>query len=208
MRSCRKLFAVVALVAAASAPVLADIAAPRQSAGGGVKPPKSVAARMQLRPDAKAKEAKLIIPRAVFEQMRAEIEGRGDSQAAGGTTGAAANRFDLTTTQTAFAGLCLSLSLVFGGMWFVNSRAAGRKTARAAAALAVVAFVGAAAGAVAYANAGPPAFARSLNSKILVPEATSYGGPYGDVKVEIVDGDADDFIELRLPKWKGDKDGE
>jgi hypothetical protein len=204
MRSCRKLFAVVALVAAASAPVLADIAAPRQSAGRGVKPPKSIAARMQLRPDAKAKEAKLLIPRAVFEQMRAEIEGRGDPQNAV----AAANRFDLTTTQTAFAGLCLSLSLVFGGMWFVNSRAAGRKTARAAAALAVVAFVGAAAGAVAYANAGPPAFARSLNSKILVPEATSYGGPYGDVKVEIVDGDADDFIELRLPKWKDERGGE
>lgn len=206
MRSCRKLFAVVALVAAASAPAHANIAPAQPGTSGQSKPSKSVAARMQLRPDAKAKEAKLIIPRAVFEQMRAEIEGRGDSQAAG--VAAPANRFDLTATQTAFAGLCLSLSLVFGGMWFVNSRAAGRKTARAAAALAVVAFVGAAAGAVAYANAGPPAFARSLNSKILVPEATSYGGPYGDVKVEIVDGDADDFIELRLPKWKGDKEGE
>ena len=205
MRSCRKLFAVVALVAAASAPALANIAPAQPGTNGQAKPPRSVAARMQLRPDAKAKEAKLIIPRAVFEQMRAEIEGRGDAQAAGV---AAANRFNLTGTQTAFAGLCLSLSLVFGSLWFMNSRAAGRKTARAAAALAVVAFVGAAAGAVAYANAGPPSFARSLNSKILVPEATSYGGPYGDVQVEIVDGDADDFIELRLPKWKGDKDGE
>ncbi|HEX6624561.1 MAG TPA: hypothetical protein VF064_12680 [Pyrinomonadaceae bacterium] len=205
MRSCRKLFAVVALVAAASAPALANIAPAQSGTSGQSKPSKSIAARMQLRPDAKAKEAKLLIPRAVFEQMRAEIEGRGDSQAAGVAT---ANRFDLTGTQTAFAGLCLSLSLVFGGMWFVNSRAAGRKTARAAAALAVVAFVGAAAGAVAYANAGPPAFARSLNSKILVPEAASYGGPYGEVKVEIVDGDANDYIELRLPKWKGDKEGE
>ena len=205
MRSFRKLFALVALFAASALPALADIAPATPRTNGQSRPPKSVAARMQLRPDANAKEAKLIIPRAVFKQMRAEIEGRGDSQAAGAV---AAHRFNLTATQTAFAGLCLSLSLVFGGMWFVNSRAAGRKTARAAAALAVVAFVGAAAGAVAYANAGPPAFARSLNSKILVPEATSYGGPYGDVKVEIVDGDAGDFIELRLPKWKGDKDGE
>lgn len=203
MKSWCKPFAVVALVVAAALPVLANIAPASPGTSGGAKPRKSVAARMQLRPDAKAKEAKLIIPRSVLLQLRADIEGGGESNAAGAV---APRGFDLTPTQTAFAGLCLSLSLVFGGVWFVNSRAAGKRTARVAASLAVFALVGATAGTVVYANAGPPSYARSLNSKILVPEATTYGGPYGVVKVEIVE-DADD-IELVLPKWKGDREGE
>lgn len=203
MKSWLKPFAVVALVAAASSPVFANIAPAQPGVGGADKPRKSVPARMQLRPDAEAKEAKLIIPRAVLQQLRAEIDG-GESNAAGA---ASAGGFSLTPTQTAFAGLCLSLSLVFGGVWFVNSRAAGRRTARVAASLAVLALAGAAAGAVAYANAGPPAYARTLTSKILLPETTYYGGPHGNVKVEITD-ERSDYIELRLPEWKEKKEGE
>ena len=204
MKSWLKPFAVVALAVAAALPALANIAPASPGVRGEFKPRKSVAARMQLRPDAKAKEAKLIIPRAVLLQLRADVEGGGESDAAGAV---APGGFNLTPTQTAFAGLCLSLSLVFGGVWFVNSRAAGRRTARVAASLAVVALAGAAAGAVVYANAGPPAYARSLNSKILVPETTYYGGPYGEVKVEITE-EGTDYIELRLPKWKDEKGGE
>lgn len=199
MKSWLKSFAVVALVAAAASPVFANIAPAQPGVSGADKTRKSVPARMQLRPDAEAKEAKLIIPRAVLQQLRAEIDG-GESDAAGATS---PGGFNLTPTQTAFAGLCLSLSLVFGGVWFVNSRAAGRRTARAAAALAVVALVGA----VAYANAGPPAYARTLTSKILLPETTYYGGPHGNVKVEITD-ERSDYIELRLPEWKEKKEGE
>ena len=204
MKSWLKPFAVVALVVAAASPALANIAPAQPGVSGEFKSRKSVAARMQLRPDAKAKEAKLIIPRAVLQQLRADLDGDG------GETNAAASvsptGFNLTPTQTAFAGLCLSLSLVFGGVWFVNSRAAGKRTARVAASVAVVALLGAAAaGAVVYANAGPPAYARSLNSKILVPETTYYGGPYGNVKVEVVEGG--DQIELLLPKWNG-KEGD
>lgn len=205
MKSWLKPFAVVALVVAAASPAFANIAPAQPGTGGRSKPGKSVSARMQLRPDAKAKEAKLIIPRAVLQQLRAELDGDG-----GGTNAAASvapSGFNLTPTQTAFAGLCLSLSLVFGGVWFVNSRAAGKRTARVAASVAVVALLGAAAaGAVVYGNAGPPAYARSLNSKILVPETTYYGGPYGNVKVEITD-ESGDYIELRLPKWNG-KEGD
>ena len=204
MKSWLKPFAVVALVVAAALPALANIAPAQPGVSGTNKPRESVAARMQLRPDAKAKEAKLIIPRAVFQQLRADIDGGGESNAAGAT---APRGFDLTPTQTAFAGLCLSLSLVFGGVWFVNSRAAGRRTARVAASLAVVALAGAAAGAVVYANAGPPPYARTLTSKILLPETTYYGGPYGNVKVEITD-ESGDYIELRLPEWKDKKEGE
>jgi hypothetical protein len=76
-----------------------------------------------------------------------------------------------------------------------------------AASLAAVALAGAAAGAVVYANAGPPPYARTLTSKILLPETTYYGGPYGNVKVEITD-ESGDYIELRLPEWKDKKEGE
>lgn len=205
MKRLLKPLSVAALVVAAALPVLANIAPAQPGESRAVKSRKSVPARMQLRPDAEAKEAKLIIPRAVLQQLRADVDGGGgDSNAA---AAAAPRGFNLTPTQTALAGVCLSLSLVFGGVWLLNSRAPGRKTARAVASLAVVALAGAAAGAAVYANAGPPAYARRLTSRILLPETTYYGGPYGAVKVEITD-EHGDYIELRLPKWKDEKEGE
>lgn len=204
MKRLLKPVSVAALVVAAALPVLANIAPAQPGESGAVKSRKSVPARMQLRPDPEAKEAKLIIPRAVLRQLRADLDDNNGSNAAAAT---APRGFNLTPTQTALAGVCLSLSLVFGGVWLLNSRGPGRKTARAVASLAVVALAGAAAGAAVYANAGPPAYARTLTSRILVPETTYYGGPYGPVKVEITDENGD-YIELRLPKWKDGKEGE
>jgi hypothetical protein len=47
-----------------------------------------------------------------------------------------------------------------------------------------------------YANAGPPPVARSLTSKILIPEAMPYG-VWGEVKVEIVE--SGNGVTLVLP---------
>lgn len=193
MKSWRNPIALVALLLATALPAFANIAPPKLP-----KKSNGVAARMRVGPDSKVTEAKLIIPREVFQQLRAELDGGGGSQAA---AAAVTDRFNLTPTQTAFAGLCLSLSFVTVGVWLVNSRGTGKRAPRVAAALAFLALGGAAATAV-YANAGPPPVARSLTSKILIPEATYYGA-YGEVKVEIVDDGSQ--IQLLLPTPKEGK---
>lgn len=215
MKSCYRIFALIAFLLITALPVLADIATPnrnynRRSRNNellGKKPPKppqkldSITARMRIAPDSTATEARLIIPRSLVLQMKAELDGD-DSQVAAATSG-----FNLTPTQTVFAGLCLSLSFVLGGVWFVGSRMAGKKAPRVAAVLAVLALGGAAATTV-YANVGPPPVARSLTSKILIPEATTYGAT-GLVKVEFSDEGPADFIELRLPpKAKSERTGD
>jgi hypothetical protein len=156
---------------------------------------------MHIRPDAEAKEAKLLIPREVLQQLRAELDGE-DSQ----SVAAAAGGFNASPTQTAVAGLFLSLSLVLGGVWLVNSRAAGRRASRVASALLFAALGGAAGATVVYANAGPPPVARSLTSKILIPDL-SYWGASGVVKVEVID-DNNELIMLVLPKSKTAPAGE
>ena len=188
--------ALVVLLLATASPVVANIAPPTM--GGSVKKSTVVPARMRVGVDSRGTEAKLVIPREIFLQLRAEIDGS-DSQVAAGTfpTG-------LPPAQTAIAGLCLSLSLIAAGMWFVNSRGAAKKLPRVATALAFIA-VGGVAATVVYANAGPPPVARSLTSRILVPEAMPYGAS-GDVKVEIVNNGSQ--IQLLLPAKAKDNEGE
>lgn len=197
-----KLFAAAALVVATAFPVAANIAAPKvEPTPRAQRDGRPV--RMQIRPDAEAKEAKLIIPRAVFEQLKAELDGD-DSQAAAAAA-TAPGGFNPTPTQTAVAGLFLSLSLVAGGVWLVNLRASGRRVSRVASALLLVALGGAAGATAVYANAGPPPVARSLTSKILIPDL-SYWGASGTVKVEVVKDES--LIMLVLPKSKNAAEGE
>lgn len=198
MKHRSRLIALVALALfAAAAPASANIAPPNMP----TRPPRQTTGapvRMQLRPDAEAKEAKLIIPRQVFKQLKAELDGGEDSQTAAAAV--ASGGSNLSSTQTAVAGVFLSLSLVLGGVWLAGSRAPGRRVSRVVSALALVALGGAAASGVAvYANAGPPPAARSLTSKILSPNL-SYWGASGVVKVEIADDES--LIMLVLPKTK------
>lgn len=191
----------IALVAlalfAAAIPASANIAPPNMP----TKPPRQTTGapiRMQLRPDADAKEAKLIIPRKVLQQLKAELDGGADPQAAAAAV--ASSGFNLSSAQTAVAGVFVSLSIVLGGVWLAGTRGQGRRASRVASALAFVALGGAAAGGAAvYANAGPPPSARSLTSKILSPDL-SYWGASGVVKIEIADDES--LIMLVLPKAK------
>jgi hypothetical protein len=68
-----------------------------------------------------------------------------------------------------------------------------------------VALGGAAGATAVYANAGPPPVARSLTSKILIPDL-SYWGASGTVKVEVVNDES--LIMLVLPKSKSAAEGE
>ena len=189
---CRVNFlALAALLLAATVSASADVAPPDKAK---IKPPKvsPFTAQMNIQPDLKSGEAKLLIPRSVLEQMRAGLDGD-DSHSA------ALAFFNTSGAQTLMAGVFLSLAFAFGGVWLVRSRGQ-RRLGPAALCVAALALCGAAATA-AYANAGPPPVARSLTSKILIQDAMWYG-VYGDVKVEVVDGDQ---IRLVLPKGKDEK---
>ena len=189
---CRVNFlALAALLLAATVSASADVAPPDKAK---IKPPKATpfTAPMMIDPNSKTGEAKLLIPRSVLEQMRAGLDGD-DSHSA------AFAYFNTGGAQTLMAGVFLSLAFAFGGVWLVRSRGQ-RRLGPAALCVAALALCGAAATA-AYANAGPPPVARSLTSKILIQDAMWYG-VYGDVKVEVVDGDQ---IRLVLPKGKDEK---
>ncbi|MDQ5837200.1 MAG: hypothetical protein M3379_10510 [Acidobacteriota bacterium] len=149
--------------------------------------------QMMIDPNTKSSEARLLIPREVLQQMRASLDGE-DAR------GSALAFFNTGGAQTVVAGLFLSLSLAFGGVWLVRTRGK-RRLGTAALCVAALALCGVAATA-AYANAGPPPVARSLTSKILIQDAKWYG-VYGQVKVEVTDDD--NQITLVLPRPKDDQ---
>jgi len=195
MKSWFKVCALVVLVLAALMPARADVARPKEER----KQPANVTITMRIEPNYKATEAKLLMPRWMWQEMRAQLDGN-DAQAA-----SASARFStLGGTQTVLAGIFLSLAFAFAGVWFVRARKGPHKLTPAAMALALMVLCGAGAG-IAYANAGPPSVARSLTSNILVPGALPYG-VYGKVKVEITD--AADQIVLVLPKGKDNSNDE
>jgi hypothetical protein len=148
--------------------------------------------QMQIATDDKLKEARLVIPRAIFQQMSAQLDGNSSPQAA--TT---ARFFSMTGAQTVMSGIFLSLAFAFGGVWLVRSRKGAERTARAVALTVALLLVGGVTAGVAYANAGPPPVARSLTSKILIQEL-QWWGAYGEVKVEIVEEGNE--IKLVLPR--------
>ncbi|HEV7843369.1 MAG TPA: hypothetical protein VGO69_06710 [Pyrinomonadaceae bacterium] len=149
--------------------------------------------QMQIATDDKAKEAKLVIPRAIWQQMRAQLDGNNSPSAAT----SAARFFNMTGAQTVMSGIFLSLAFAFGGVWLVRSRKGAERTARAVALCVALLLVGGVTAGVAYANAGPPPVARSLTSKILIPEL-QWWGAYGEVKIEIVEEGNE--IKLILPR--------
>jgi hypothetical protein len=184
--------ALVALLLASAVPAFADIALPKENKG---KSPKNSAftTPMRIAPDEKVKEAKLVIPREVWQQMKAGLDDPDSLNAA-----TAGRTFNFGGAQTVMSGLFLSLALAFGGVWLVRSRKQAVRFGPAALCIVAFALCGAFAGA-AYANAGPPPVARSLTSKILINDL-QWWGAYGQVKIEVSD-DANE-ITLVLPRSK------
>lgn len=173
----------------------ADIPSPNKNSKNKTTKSDDVKIRMNITPDRNVTEATLIIPRSMLKQLAAGANGDDSLNAA------STSRFNLTPMQTIMFGVFLSLSVVFGGVWFLRSRSQNRNTSRIAMAIATIALCGAATTAV-YANAGPPPVARSITSKILIQDAQYYG-VWGEVKVQV--SDEARGIELRVPIPKEDK---
>jgi hypothetical protein len=167
------------LVLAASA-AFADIARPDRSPSRTPKPGKQIDTTMSIRLDRDAKEARLIIPKSQIKQLRAQLEELDDDEdnTAGVTTPGSFSR-----TQTIVSGIFLSLAVVFGGMWFARSGKTATKTGKSLVVLAVTLGIASAATFV-YANAGPPAEARSITGKMFTQAVHMYGGGWGAIKLE------------------------
>ena len=98
----------------------------------------------------------------------------------------------------------LSLALVFGGIWFARSGKVSTRTAKALMIGDLLACLGSAATFV-YANAGPPAEARSITSKMFSQSVHIYKFGYGRVKLEAKAESGGDRIELIVPDPKDEK---
>jgi hypothetical protein len=183
-----KLLVVSALLLTGTTIALADIPNPDPPK----KSPDSMT-RMRIVLDADQKQAKLVIPRSLLQQMRAGADGENATGSAAFSGGLSLNR-----TQTLAAGVFLSLALSFTGLWFITkSKGSARLKNITVASLAVSGLL--LTGMVVRANAGPPTVARSLTSKVLIQEAQWYG-VYGQVTVEVTnDGDE---IKLVVPLVK------
>lgn len=187
-----------ALLIATANLAFADIARPDKNSDKSGSHAK-LTTDMRIQTDEKAKEAKLIIPREIWQQMKMKLDGNGSQNA-----GTLSSFFNMRGGQTVISGIFLSLAFAFGGVWLVRSRKAAGKLSQATALGAVLLLVCGLTAGLANANAGPPPVARSLTSNILLPELQWWGAT-GQVKVEI--SDEENEITLVLPKTKPkDKD--
>ncbi len=187
-----RLICLITLALLASTAAFADIARPDKTPKPS-KDQKSIATTMTIRLDKDAKEAKLIIPKSQIKQLRAALD---DADQDSDATASYAGSF--SRTQTIVSGLFLSLAFIFGGVWFVRSGKAATKAGKSLVIIAIIAGIGSVATFV-YANAGPPAEARSITGKMFSQAVHIYNVGSGAIKLETkADGDGRG-IELIVP---------
>lgn len=177
-----------------SAAVFADIARPEPTKSP--KPRKQIETFMSIRLDKNAKEAKLRIPKSQIKELRAQLESLDTDNDDNAAVTAGPGIF--TRTRTVVSGSFLSLALIFGGIWFVRSGKAANRAGK----VLVIAFVAlgvASAATLVYANAGPPAEARSITGKMFSPAVHIYNYGSGRIKLEVGDSDQ---VELIVPDPK------
>jgi hypothetical protein len=168
----------LALVALAPLTAFADIPAPehRQTRTTQTTKRPLPPARMLIESRKDTTEARLQIPQSVLRELRAEIEADGASDVTGSTS-------TLSQTQTIIAGVFLSLSLAFAGVFIARSRS--RMTKQVAAGALVVAALAGTLAFKAFANARPPE-PRLVNAGSLPRATTPDAELNGVVRVEIV----------------------
>ena len=143
---------------------------------------KSIDTTLRIQLDRDAKEARLIIPRNQIKKLRAELESL--DTGADNTAAAVSTRSGLSGTQTVMSGLCISLGLVIGGIWFARRKGFSRPASQVAAAVAATfAFGGFAA--IVYGNAAPPSEARSITGKMFSQAVHFYGFGSGKIRLEV-----------------------
>ncbi|HTH50962.1 MAG TPA: hypothetical protein VL501_03455 [Pyrinomonadaceae bacterium] len=178
---------------------LADIARPDSSPHHTPKPKpeKLIDANMDIKLDGDAKEAKLLIPRSQIKSLRAALE---EMDNADDNTAAVTNS-GLSRTQTIMTGLFMSLSIAFAGIWFARSGKLATRGAKTAVITLAVSAIATTATFV-FANAGPPADARSITGKMFSQSVHYYGFGWGQVKLGTTDAER---IQLIVPNPKDDK---
>lgn len=188
----KMLFAVI-IAAIASLAVFADIAPAPGKSPNRVKKPVVVDTQMDIRLDREATEARLYIPASQIKQLRAEL----DLLDASDNTAALGGIDPTTKIQTVVSGVFLSLAFIFGGLWLTKNRnlAGGPK----AVGVVVVFAAFAAAATLVYANAGPPAEARSISGKMFSQAVHIYGFGSGKIKLELTN---EDRVTLVVPNPK------
>jgi hypothetical protein len=171
----------------------ADIARPEPKATPKPKSTKSIDTTLTIHLDSDAKEARLVIPKSEIKQLRAELEQMDDDS---DNTAAVIGGF--SRTQTIVSGMFLSLAFVFSGVWFVRSGKSATKKGKALVILAIIAGIGSAATFV-YANAGPPAEARSITGKMFSQSVHMYNYGSGRIKLETKSDSDGQGVELIVP---------
>lgn len=173
----KKLLSLSVFVLLFSTAIFADVRVDTPSPTPKPKANKSIDTELTIKLQRDAKEARLIIPKNQLKQLRAQIDDLDDSS----DTMASAS---FTKTQTIISGLFLSLAFVFGGVWFVRSRKIDTKASKTLV-IGSVLFLSGAVATIAFANAGPPAEARSITSKMFSKAFDYYKFGYGKIKLEV-----------------------
>jgi hypothetical protein len=182
---------VLMLLSVSSLTALADIAKPT------TPKPKAIDTFLSIRLQSDAKEARLIIPKSQLMELRAQLDQLGgpNDTAAAFTASGMGSRL-----PTIVAGLFLTLSIVFAGLWFARSGRLAPGTGSSMILLAVIMAAGSAATLV-YGNAGPPPEARSITGKMFTQAVHMYGFGSGQIKLETSD-DPNQRLELIVPDPK------
>src|SRR4051794_18882562 len=121
----RKIVLVSSLITILSVVAFADIAKPTP-----VKQKSAINTTLRISLDRDAKEARLIIPKSQIQQLRAHLDALDGSNSTAAITGITNSQI-----QTIFAGVFLSLAIVFAGIWLARSR---KLTPRSSAAAVVI----------------------------------------------------------------------
>jgi hypothetical protein len=190
----KKLIVIVAAGLLFTVAAFADVAKPEKPKDEQAKPSYETTLDIRLRAD--AKEAKLIIPRSQIKQLRAQL----DALDSGSENTAAITNSGLSGTQTIMSGLFLSLAILFGGVWFMRTGRANSTASKGVIAAVVLSCIASAS--FVFANAGPPAEARTITGKMFSPAMHMYGFGWGKIKVETTDDD-NDRITLIVPNPPG-----
>jgi hypothetical protein len=194
------LFVFVAIFATS---VFADIAPEplKPSPTVKTKEAKPFDSTLSIQMDRNAKEAKLIVPKVMVNQLRAALDEADNSD----STAAATNNSG--SMQFIVAGSLMSLAFVFGGVWFARSRQSATTKSKVVAAIAVLA-AGGAISTVALANIAPPRIEmRSVTSKLFDKNLFHYNNfANGKIKVEI--SETATAFKLIVPRVEDDKRAE
>jgi len=178
------------LLSVSSVTALGDIAKPS-------KPAKSVDAVLNITLKHDAREARLIIPKSLVTELRAQLDQTGNTNDTAAAITVGGNGIRL---ETVIGGIFLSMAIIFGGIWFARSGKFSPKTSSALVLFVIISAVGSAATFV-YGNAGPPPEARSITGKMFTPAVHIYGFGSGKIKVEASD-DNNQPLELIVPDPK------